>query len=1024
MTCVLGMAQCLLSVALLSSSSVAGSSSQNEENLQLALEYIQSGTSLPSVQHEDQLRLQQFALEAASKMSRTGSGYPTLVLAWLSHALRVYRQYAQSTAPECQAANNQLYENHLTIASNCLLLQLEIQIAQKDTAAAERTVEEHEQLDRQHSMHRSLKGGNMRSSSSSSSNSSSSSLSSSSSSSSSSLTQRMKISTRDRWNQASLNIAVQRKDIHGAKTCLQTAIQYAKQTSSPTTQPNEETITKATARTTAPIVGKRLRRLLDMATSFAHLNGWSTEALMPFMELAGAATSHLRVLDGPQDDDRTYQQQEQQRQTVYLDVVRRVMSELVNQYRCHGVNVTIQLLQVYASIDGSPISGRGRKILMSILAEYGTLLYHNQRWADGQTIMTVLLATMNECTSSVVEGTIDQTSIESAHHLLAEMLSFQEQHDQAMEQSALSGDSFDAHNLRFRLLLRKLQSATSANRCGDSDSVDAADAVDAAVDRGDSGGDDEVHRIRSRQQEKDTTYEMLMLAAQKCMSCEDITDRGILSIAHALQKKEKILPKLRHILCDVLTRAARLIATKAHVLKGSIIRGQIFSNLMSLESQMTDHDERLQHVASTMKQLFISLKKNCDVQPIDDEDNNNGSDHYMGGDGIEIGGGGGIGTFIRVNDLRTCLRSALAAAHASYCSETLPDAPQAVHPREGRQAANVASGDMRLTLMASVYGHIHSIQQLTKYEELSPSRIHIISANLSLRRDIYNQDDVRRHLKYATEALTQSRSTTTTSASSVVSTTTEEEVSVLECMIATATFALCARNNLPESETPVMDLLEKFSKKSTLAAANGFFDNLADEAYKCTSSSRVPMRALSYELECRRSHSTNGDIDSSRGCSSSSSSSGSGSNSKNDPRCLIQIAQCFRRLVDMCLDNDQKSKLLEDALSYSQGSSDSGGSGGSGDSRHGVGYPEDELRWLMVTAWNSGLSCMKVGDHGHGERYLGVSIRFGQMNVAGTGGKRKIAADDEMADMVEYYTSNNFISGRGRQISSGKQHSP
>jgi hypothetical protein len=81
-------------------------------------------------------------------------------------------------------------------------------------------------------------------------------------------------------------------------------------------------------------------------------------------------------------------------------------------------------------------------------------------------------------------------------------------------------------------------------------------------------------------------------------------------------------------------------------------------------------------------------------------------------------------------------------------------------------------------------------------------------------------------------------------------------------------------------------------------------------------------------------------------------------------------------------------------------------------------------RWLMVTAWNSGLSCMKVGDHGHGERYLGVSIRFGQMNVAGTGGKRKIAADDEMADMVEYYTSNNFISGRGRQISSGKQHSP
>lgn len=56
---------------------------------------------------------------------------------------------------------------------------------------------------------------------------------------------------------------------------------------------------------------------------------------------------------------------------------------------------------------------------------------------------------------------------------------------------------------------------------------------------------------------------MLLLTAQKCMSSDDITDRGLLSIAYALQKYETVLPKLRHVLCDVLTRAVKLIATKA-----------------------------------------------------------------------------------------------------------------------------------------------------------------------------------------------------------------------------------------------------------------------------------------------------------------------------------------------------------------------------------------------------------------------------------------------------------------------------
>ena len=58
-----------------------------------------------------------------------------------------------------------------------MLLQLEIQIAQNDTVAAETTTHEHQELDRQHNMHRDE--GNSVTTSSSSSSSSSSTLTSS-----------------------------------------------------------------------------------------------------------------------------------------------------------------------------------------------------------------------------------------------------------------------------------------------------------------------------------------------------------------------------------------------------------------------------------------------------------------------------------------------------------------------------------------------------------------------------------------------------------------------------------------------------------------------------------------------------------------------------------------------------------------------------------------------------------------------------------------------------------------------------
>ena len=202
-TCILGIANCLISTS-------------SEEDLKAALEYIQSGTSLPSLEPEDSLRLQQFVLTTASKLSRS-SGRRSDALVWLAHALRVHRQYVHTAAPQFQAQNNVTHENHIIIASNCLLLQLEIQIAQNDTVAAETTTHEHQELDRQHNMHRDE--GNSVTTSSSSSSSSSSTLTSS-------LTLNMSIATRDRWNQAALNIAVQRKDLQGVRLSFLNSIYF------------------------------------------------------------------------------------------------------------------------------------------------------------------------------------------------------------------------------------------------------------------------------------------------------------------------------------------------------------------------------------------------------------------------------------------------------------------------------------------------------------------------------------------------------------------------------------------------------------------------------------------------------------------------------------------------------------------------------------------------------------------------------------------------------------------------------
>ena len=618
--CLLGMAKCLVSPSSSSfsssSSSLTLTSVEGEEDIKSALEYIRSGSNLPSLSSEDRLRLQQFVYATARRLARDSARH-VHALAWLSHALQDYQRHVSKGGGSgggrgsgggsggdrvgngvgngdgrgsSRAPDYQIYESHTSIASLCLLLQLEIQIKRKDASGAEDTIRMHEQVESQKNK-TTIRSGK-------------------------------EVKERDRWNQAYVNLAALQQDHVATKQHLDRAIQFALETSIPQVithgeppPPSLAPPLRPSSTVTAPIVGARLRRLLDMATTYSKLLGWSIESLLPFMELAGM--SGMQVLEGPQDDTRTYQQQLQQRQEVYLDVVRRVMMELVDVNRTKNINVTVQMMQVFATMRHSPVSGKGRKILTSILAEYGALLYHAQRWADGQTIMRVLLVTMN--TDALASASVDvpgsddgddgeskkknknkenfgATSIESVHHMMAEMFSFQEQHEQAWEETKLAGTSFDAHHLRFRLLLRKMQ-AEKTNLATEPAAASSVPMVE-----------DLEEKVVSEQEEEDSTYDTLLRTTQQCLASDEATDRGLLSIAYELQKTQSFLPKVRSILCVVLISISKFIATK-EFLPDSVVRGQIFANLIVLQVEMINEDERLLHVAAIMQRLVVSLKK-------------------------------------------------------------------------------------------------------------------------------------------------------------------------------------------------------------------------------------------------------------------------------------------------------------------------------------------------------------------------------------------------------------------------------
>ena len=67
-------------------------------------------------------------------------------------------------------------------------------------------------------------------------------------------------------------------------------------------------------------------------------------------------------------------------------------------------------------------------------------------------------------------------------------------------------------------------------------------------------------------------------------------------------------------------------------------------------------------------------------------------------------------------------------------------------------------------------------------------------------------------------------------------------------------------------------------------------------------------------------------------------------------------------------------------------------------------------------------------DNRCGEKYLGVSIQFGQVTVTvvsgnGSGGgsssKNKIADDGEIEDMIAYYADQNFSATSGLKLTTG-----
>ena len=261
-------------------------------------------------------------------------------------------------------------------------------------------------------------------------------------------------------------------------------------------------------------------------------------------------------------------------------------------------------------------------------------------------------------------------------------------------------------------------------------------------------------------------------------------------------------------------------------------------------------------------------------------------------------------------------------------------------------ALAAASYRTHVSQALQLYKMLDRIQQLVGFEELQRCKILAMQAKLMLEGShTYNHQEIVALLK-------------TSSDLAKLPTMSNDETLELQQILAATQFRLHLRSELPGADVQLRSLLRRFRKDKRLQKVPTFFELIARIAKQEGAKASILQTIFAEELE--------GAV---REMSTPTS----------------RIALTFRRTISVCADNDTKIAWYVKAYNFfaeNEGKLSE--------------YPIDEMRWIISTAWNAGLTCLQAGRSDHAEGFMATAIKILQLPANASG----IVTDSQKENML------------------------
>ncbi len=748
---------------------------------------------------------------------------------------------------------------------------------------------------------------------------------------------------------------------------------------------------------------------------------------------------------------------------------------------------TSQLLQAASMVKTVPFleqSASAHKTVTSIMADYSHFLLVNAHFSDCETVVRVLLANMQEASTRFIghrehvqnDGLAfsrEDRAWTAARLVLAGVLLKLGRFQEALAENTLVAekysDEFSVQHQRLEIFLQAAQNLRAYDELvqtthddksdgADDDSGEQATALAAAAAAPTTASSSSSSSSSSSATTTTTTdssmrtvsTSLAMISAinkavDRCISAKDSTYRGMLAIAHTLQKTgagvattndTNMASATKLALCKVL----QFIVT--NIARGTFpdeLQGQIFSTLLSEQMHVySTGQERAVEVLSTLKNLLAAVRRQITPPSLSTE--------VAGGEGGQLSRHSvddqcalppsplpfDLSSFGHVNNLRFCLRIAVAVLQEQNCAARLKDTysrasgtktemksdttssekPSSLSTTSSSALTSLSSGVPMLdttSLISELYTVLDRIQQLVGYEEVPRAKLLALQASNLLQCSVYNHDDVMRIITTARselqcEAETGGRAATTLAASGgAAGFATPTAVSdgsdpraMIEMLLGVVEFKLCVQTHMPDSETEALALIARFQRRHTFTRTPGFFETIGNVVVEVCGKRgrRIQIKALSAELENRL-----------RGAQKKNTTPAATASSAVAEG-IANCAKCFRQLVEIEPDNVDRIRWLGKALEFARacgGTCDSAKvhESHSGDDVRGnatpPSYPLEELSWLAATSWNCGLACQKAGaTRRESQHFLTLAIKVAQL-------RPDVVRSDELESMLQWY---------------------